>query len=324
MKKILSLLLAGVVALSMVACGNNKEEKETTTSETTKAETTEAENEEVSGKLTDRNGIEYEIPEKIDTIITCAASNTEIISGLGLADKVIAIDQWSSGVEGVSEDLPKFDMSNLDMEQIINLNPDVVFTNEINYVGEEDKYKLLKEAGINVVNVTSATSLDDIMSDISFISKYTETQEKGDALIAEIQSTIDDIKAKVEGISDEPLNVYFEVSPAPEMYSLGNNTFINDIIIICGAKNIYEDQESWIKNSQESVIDANPDVIITSTDYDPDSVNNIKARDGWDVLNAVKNDRVYLVNSNDTSRASQNIVKGIKAIAGAINPDLVD
>lgn len=324
MKKILSLLLAGVVALSMVACGNEKEEKETTTAQSTTVATTEATESEDEGKLTDRNGIEYVIPEKIETIISCAASNTEIIAGLGLADKIIAIDQWSAGVEGIKKDLTQFDMMNLDMEQIINLNPDVVFTNEMNYGGEEDKYKALKDAGINVVNVTSATSLEDIMSDINFLSKYTKSEDKGNELVGDTKNIIDKIKAKVEEISAQPVKVYFEIGGAPNLYSLGNNTFINDIITLCGGKNIYADQQSWINNSEETVIAANPDVIIASTDYDPDSVKNIKARDGWDVINAVKNDKVYLVSGNDTSRASQNIVKGIKDIAEAISPELID
>lgn len=324
MKKILSLLLAGVVALSMVACGSNNEEKETTTAQSTTAETTVANNEEASGKLTDRNDVEYEIPEKIDTIISCAVSNTEILSGLGLADKIIGIDQWSAGVEGVKENLPQFDIQNLDMEQIINLNPDVVFTNEMNYSGQEDKYKVLFEAGINVVNVSSATSLEDIMSDITFLSKYTKTEDKGSELTSDIQGTIDNIKAKVKELSLDPVNVYFEIAPAPDTYSLGNNTYINDMITLCGAKNIYADQENWIKNSQESVIAGNPDIIITNTDYVENPVEEILARDGWDAINAVKNKKVYLVSNNDTSRASQNIVKGIKAIAKAINPELVD
>lgn len=325
MKKILSLLLAGVIALSMVACDNGNEEA--TTSESTTNQTTEAttdDTQEPSGKLIDRNGIEYELPEKIDTIISCAASNTEIISGLGLADKIIAIDQTSVGIEGIKEDLPQFNMMNLDMEQIINLSPDVVFLNDINYVGEEGKYDILKDAGINIVNIASATSLEDIMSDITFLSKYTKTEDKGNELIAEIQTTIDEIKAKVNELSAEPVSVYFEVSPAPDTYSLGNNTFINDIITLCGGENIFADQESWIKIAEESVVAANPDVIITNCDYTETPVEEIKSRDGWDVINAVKNDKVYLVSSNDTSRASQNIVKGIKDIAKAINPDLVD
>ena len=55
--------------------------------------------------------------------------------------------------------------------------------------------------------------------------------------------------------------------------------------------------------------------------YDGYDYNEILSRAGWDVINAVKNSRIVSVDSNATSRGSQNIVKGIEEISKAIVPD---
>ena len=36
--------------------------------------------------------------------------------------------------------------------------------------------------------------------------------------------------------------VYFEIGPSPNLYSFGNSTFLNEMIEIIGAENIFKDE----------------------------------------------------------------------------------
>jgi len=324
MKRILSTLIAGIMILSVVACGkeNNSSKADTTTKapESSQADSSIAED----GKIIDREGNEIEIPKSLDKIISTSPTNTEILVGLGLTDKIIATDLYSSDVEGIKEGIASLDMFNLDMEKIIALKPDAVFLNEISLAGEGDKYAPLKEAGIKVLYIPAAVSLQGIMDDITFISQYTNTQDKGKELVKSIKDTMELVSGKVKLLSSNPPKVYFEISASPSFYSFGNGTYLNEIIELCGGVNIYADQKSWIANTEESILNANPDVIISNVAYDGYSYTEINDRAGWAVLNAVKNKNVYLVDTNATSRASQNVVKGIKEIANAIHPGIIE
>ena len=96
------------------------------------------------------------------------------------------------------------------------------------------------------------------------------------------------------------------------------------MVEIVGAENIFADQDAWISPSEESVIDANPDVILTTVNYVENPTDEIKSREGWEHINAVKNNEVYYIDSDSASRPTQNIIKALNEIAKAIYPDKYD
>lgn len=333
--KFLSLVLAGILAAAMTACGNanyTPDGGEITTSEITEpAETvvneTEVETEGTAAEtdsadsVIDREGNLVDIPAEINSIISAAPSVTEILSGLGLADKIIAADIYSADVEGIDPAVCTLDFYNLNIEELIALAPDVIIINGISDTGTADPYAELKEAGTNVVYIPSAVSLDGIKDDIAFLAAYTRTAETGDELIGAIDSCISDISAKAANITEKK-SVYFETSSAPYLYTTGSGTFLNEIIELVGAENIYGGESGWLSNSEETVIAGNPDVIITSVSYEGYDFNEITAREGWNAVSAVKNGDVYQVGANETNRASQHIVDGINEIASAVYPEI--
>lgn len=335
--KLLSLVLAGVLALALTACNNANQTSDggvITTSEITEAEETTVETAEVSDVLEeteetvaearsiiDREGNEIVVPEEINTIISAAPSVTEILTGLGEADKIIAADMYSADVAGIDPAICTLDFYNLNTEELIALAPDVIVINGISETGDSDPYKDLKDAGVNVVYIPSSTSIEAIKEDIKFLAEYTGTTDKGDELIASIDAAVADVTAKAATITEKK-SVYFEIGAAPYLYTCGKNTFIDEIITLIGAENIYGGEEGWISNSDETVIAGNPDVIITNVMYDGYDYNEIKTRAGWDVITAVQNGAVYQVDANATSRPSQYVVDGIYAVAKAVYPEI--
>ena len=300
-KKLLSLLLC-LVMLFTVACNNS-----------TKEET-----------VTDREGNEVTIPTNIEKIVSTAPSNTEILTALGMGDKIVCMDTYSEGIEGVNEDVVKMDFSAPDAEEIIGLDPDIIIASGYNKAGSsDDPFKSLSDAGIPVVYIPSSESIEGIYKDIEFVASVVNQEDKGKEIIDGMKSDIEKITAIGKTIKDKK-KVYFEIGPAPTLYSVGNSTFINEMIEIVGAENIFAKENSWISPSEESVIDANPDVILTTVNYVENPTEEIKSREGWEHINAIKNNQVYSIDSNSASRPTQNIIKALKEIAKAVYPDQYD
>ena len=300
-KKILSLLATFVMAMMIfVGCSS----KPTT--------------------MQDREGNEFNLPAEINTIISTAPSNTEVLVGLGLADKLVAVDKYSADVEGVSKDLPKIDFRNPDAEAIIALNPDIVIASGHNKAGDEDPFALIKEAGIPVAYIPSSYSIEGIYGDIEFIASLTDTEKEGKELVNSMKKEVDAIKAIGDTIQDKK-NVYFEIGAGSGLYTFGNETFLNEMIETIGATNIFGEENSWITVNPEAVIDANPDVILANTPGTNEAgltaVEDIVSREGWDTITAVKNGDVYQIDKNSSSRGSQNIIKALKEMAKAVYPD---
>lgn len=274
--------------------------------------------------MQDREGNEFNVPKEVNTIISTAPSNTEVLVALGLADKLVAVDKYSADVEGISEDLPKIDFRNPDAEAIIALNPDIVIASGHNKSGDEDPFALIKEAGIPVAYIPSSYSIDGIYGDIEFIASLTDTEKEGKDLINSMKKEVEAIKAIGDTITDKK-NVYFEIGAGSGLYTFGNETFLNEMIETIGATNIFGEENSWITVTPEAVIDANPDVILANTPGTNEAgltaVEDIKSREGWDTIAAVQNGDVYQIDKNSSSRASQNIIKALKEMAKAVYPD---
>ena len=267
--------------------------------------------------VTDWEGTEVNIPTKIEKIISTAPSNTEVLMALGLGDKLVAIDKYSTDIEGINTELPQIDFLNPDAETIIGLEPDIVIASGHNKTGSvEDPFKAISEAGIPVVYIPSSDSIDGIYKDIEFIADVVNERSKGKEIVDDMKAQVEEIKA----ITDKK-SVYFEISPAPYLSSFGKSTFLNEMIEIIGAKNIFENEEGWVSPTAEAIIDANPDVIITNAGYMENPTEEIKSRDAWENINAIKNNEVYLVDQNASSRPSQNVIKALEQMAKAVYPE---
>lgn len=270
----------------------------------------------------DPSGGKVPLPENVETIVALAPSLNETLVDLGLGDKIIGYDTESEGTDGLNPDAAKFDIVNPDLETLAAIEPDIVFTTGLSYYDADDPYKPLADAGICVVNVPTPDSLEAVKKDIVFIAEAAGVPEKGKELAADFDSQLEAIKKTAESIPEsERKSVYFEISAAPEMYSTGSDTYLNEIIELIGARNILSDESGWMPVSGEAVAAADPDVILTNVNYIDDPVGEIMSRDGFSRISAVKNGEVYAVDNRSSSLPNENIVKAAKQMAWALYPE---
>ena len=268
----------------------------------------------------DPSGAEISVPEQIESIAVLAPSLAEIVVALGHGDQIVAYDINSIGLEGLSADLPALDTVSPDIEQLLALHPDVLMVSNLSLYDAENPYQQLIDNGICVVCVPTSDSIADIQSDIAFVAAVLDEAQTGEALISEMQREIDRIAAIGAGITEKK-TVYFEISAAPYMYSFGTGVFLNELIELIGAENILADQEGWLSVGEESVVQANPDVILTNVNYIEDPVQEIMDRSGWNALAAVQNNGVYYIDNMASSLPDQNVVKALTQMAEAIYPE---
>lgn len=300
-KRIISIILC-MVLIFAVGCSSTETEK----------------------TVTDREGNEVTIPTKIERIVSTAPSNTEVLVDLGVADKLVCVDNYSEGIEGLNKDVEKMDFSAPDAEAIIGLEPDIIIASGYNKSGSgDDPFKAVSDAGISVVYIPSSNSINGIYKDIEFLASIVNAEDEGQKIISNMKKEISEIAEKGKTIKDKK-TVYFEIGPAPTLYSIGKDTFVNEMISLIGAENIFKDEESWISPTEESVLDANPDVILTNVNYVDDPVSEIIGRKGWDSITAVKNKDVYSIDADSSSRPTPNIIKALKEMAKAIYPDVYE
>lgn len=256
--------------------------------------------------------------KKIEKIISLSPGVTDILIDLNEAHKIIAADTFSKDILkknniNVSN---VFDMLNPDAEKIISLDSDIIFIN--NLTAFYTKNSLLSLSNPTIITITNSETLKGIEDDIYFLGKVLNADDRAKEVVSNMRTKIKEIKDIGDTITNKK-TVYFEISALPNLYSFGSNVYLDDIINIIGAKNIFSNRNEWISVSEEDVVYLNPDIIFTSVDYVDNPVAEITNRAAWRDINAVKTSKVFFVEG--TSLPTHNIVSSIILMAKYIYPE---
>ena len=276
-------------------------------------------------QIKDRAGNEIIVSENINKIICLSPSITEILIDIGEAEKIISVDSYSKEILEKnnidSSEMQIFDMMNPDAEKIISLNPDIIFVNTFSVFSGKSSIDAIKSLGLSVAVIPNSDTLIGIEDDIYFLGKVLKLENKAEEIVLEMKENIEKIKSigdKIK-IEENQKNVYFEIGAMPNLYSFGTNVYLDDMINIIGAKNIFEDRNSWIAVSEESILSANPDIIFTSVDYIENPEDEILNRKAWQNIKAIQNKEVYFIPSS--SLPNHNIIKALFLMAKSIYPN---
>lgn len=313
MKRRITALLMSMMLLVLTACGG----------QTVVEEPTEAMSEMTASlPTTDPSGASIVIPDQVDSVVALAPSICEVLVALGVEEKLIGYDLQSVGIAGLPESVPTFDMVNPDVEQLTALAPDMLIVSNLSLYDQEAPYQPLIDAGVCVICVPTSESVEDVRSDIRFLAAALRVSGEGERVVDEMDAELERLSAIVSDIPEEERkSVYFEISPAPYLYSCGSGTYLHEMIELAGGRNVLADQSGWLSVEAETVVADNPDVIFTNVNYTDAPVEEILGREGWAGVSAVMNEDVYYIDNMSSSLPNQNIVTAVEQMAKALYPE---
>jgi len=272
--------------------------------------------------IPDDLGHKINLEEKPERIISLAPANTELLFALNLNKEIVGVTTFADYPQEAKAKEKIGTITEPNIEKIISLEPDLILANSVNKM---ESIERLRELGCKVV-AFDARTVNDTISTIKVVGKLTGQEELAQKIVTDMFLQLAEIKSLVDNKLEECSRpkVFYEIWNQP-LYTAGKNTFIDDIINIAGGINIgAEAKGAWPQYSLEKLLLENPDIYISSPHSAPHkvSVGSIKNRDNYGSLNAVKNDRIYIMNQDIINRASPRIITGLKKVVKAIFPDL--
>ena len=283
MKKLLPvcLLLQGIFLLNLVSC--------------TKKDGTSKAQPQTNNQISIQTVVQY--PQRI---VALSPSAGEILFAVGAEDQIAAVSEFTDyPPEAASKPVVGgFDGKTLSMESILGFKPDFLYLTDgmHNFLIEQ-----LDSYGIKYY-ISKGDSIRAVMQEILDIGMLTGHAEKAVEIVQNMTKKIDGIK-KASSSSTSTLSrpLYYEVWNAPFM-TAGARSFINDIILTSGAKNIFSDiDEAYPIVSEETIIARQPEYILIPASSGI-TVEAVKARNGWSTIPAVKNNKVFLIDDNVYTR----------------------
>jgi iron complex transport system substrate-binding protein len=317
-KKLIIFLMVIVMMISLLGCSS--QETEEPSSENPVEEVEEELNEENDSifpvKIVDGYGVEFTVEEKPEKVVSMAPSFTETLFAIGAGDKVVGVTQFCNYPEEAKEIEEIGDSEGPNLEKIIGLNPDLVLAL---YMSEEERGKL-EDAGINVL-LYDPQDIESVFNSIETVGLAMGLQDETEELLSNMKSKKERIVEKVE--EAESKKVFYEVWHEPLM-TAGPGSFIDQLIGLANGENIAYDAESaYPEYSLELLLERNPQVYLTSDDGFK-TVDDIINRNGYENIEAVQENNIYLLHPDITTRTGPRIIDGLEMIAQAIHPEVFE
>jgi len=198
-------------------------------------------------------------------VISLAPHLTELAFAAGVGESLVGTVDWSDYPPEAAE-LPLIgDAFRYDLEAILALNPDYVLA----WRGGSpvSGVERIGQLGIEIVWIETR-SLDDIARALVTLGKRLGQPETGQQAALELRAELSRLAASDTGETGK--SVFYQVSARP-LYTLGGRHVINEILALCGMKNIFADLdvEAAVIDA-EAVLAAEPDLIIASEENNND------------------------------------------------------
>ncbi|MBK8266880.1 MAG: cobalamin-binding protein [Planctomycetes bacterium] len=296
------------------------------------------------------------IPPPAQRIASLLAGSTEILCGLGLRDRIVAISHEcdfppeitdrprvtfsriasDANSHAIDDQVKRMSASGeslygIDAETLIALHPDLIVTQsqcDVCAVRHADVVSLvqsssaLANAGIVAMN---PSRLDDLFDDIGRIAGTAGLPDKGSAYIAALRSRLDDVVRK------------FETRPRPrvaciewiEPLMIAAN-WMPDLIERAGGRcDLTKAGEHSRYSDWPDLTRSDPDVLIVSPcgfdlQLTLDEAKVLFRRVEWSTLSAVRSKRVFAVDGNAYfNRSGPRLVDSVELLSSLLHDDAI-
>lgn len=266
----------------------------------------------------DEAGRRVDIPAHPKRIVSLAPNITETLFYLGLDKEIVGVTDFSDYPQAALSKPKVGSFINVSIERVVSLNPDLI----IGTVGGNKKeiVERLERLGFPVY-VINPDSFERIFTSVLNIGRVTGKEAEAKILVDGLRKRIGSVASLTKDLKKP--RVFFQLGIDP-IVSAGRDTLHNKLVELAGGMNVTGDVAiKYPRCSVEDVIVKKPEIIMVSTmkrgEYFPRVKNGWKK---WKNIPAVRDDKIYIIESDWIDHSSPRIVEGLERLAVTIHPEL--
>ncbi len=238
-------------------------------------------------------------------IITLAPNLAELVFAAGAGEYLKAVVEYSDFPAAVSQ-IPRIGNAfRIDLEQIIELQPDLVIAWKSG--NPQAALQKLEQLGITVWQM-EITRPEEIADAVESISLAAGTHDHGQALARQMRGRLSALAQKNTGKT--PVEYFYQIAARP-LYTVNGQHIISRSIEVCGGRNVFANLQSLAPQvSRESVILADPQAMIAPEI--PGEPPALQHWEEWPRLQAMQNKAMLYLPADDISRAAPRLLDSIE------------
>jgi iron complex transport system substrate-binding protein len=233
-----------------------------------------------------------------ERIVCLTEETTETLYLLGEERRIVGISGYTVRPARARREKPRVSaFVSAKIDRILALKPDLVLGfSDL----QADIARDLAKAGLNVL-LYNQRSVQEILDMIFQLSALVGAADKGRALVAKLESGLDEIRASARRFAKRP-RVYFEEWDEPMISGI---RWVSELVELAGGEDVFADQShsqaasGRIIRDASEVIRRQPDVILASWCGKKFRPERVAARPGWHAIGAVRAGELHEIKSAD-------------------------
>ncbi len=207
--------------------------------------------------LTDQCFRTVELLNRPLRIVSLVPSQTELLVDLGLEEHLVGITRFCVHPVGLTDRITVVGgTKKIVTSRLYELQPDLIICNK-----EENTPEIVLACdGIAPTYVSDIATLEDALEMIADLGKLTGTTFKSKSIINAIKIAFNGLR-----VAKTPVTALYLIWQNPYM-SVGADTFIHDMMLRAGLKNICESTTRYPELQLEEIIALQPEVILLSSE----------------------------------------------------------
>ncbi len=249
-------------------------------------------------------------------LVTIFSSNTELVAALGLADRIVGVEEYTRFPPEVVN-LPKVGgRLGFSVDAVVALRPDLVIVTP----ARQAAYQLvepMERIGVPVM-VLLSRSVGEVLDNIRLVGRAAGVPERGEALSAALQQRLDRVAARVAS------------QPAPRLVMVtgrvGNgmllvardDTYTGEAMLKAGGRFALAGRGVVPQVSPEAILASDPDMLLFAGTRA--ALDDLVRLPGWRDLRAVREGRAITVSRSEFLIPGPRTIDGIESLARILHP----
>jgi len=252
---------------------------------------------------------------KIPTrIVSLNPATTEILFTLGAGSRLVGrtkYDLWPDSAQFI----PALgDGIRPNVEVVLGTRPDLV----ILYASEDNRAAAgrFRAAGVNTLSL-KIDHISDFRRSTALLGAIVGDSARARIVTDSVYRSLERVRSATAGLRRP--TVFWHVWDAP-LITIGGGSFMNELVDIAGARNVYADIEGPSESiSLEDVAKRNPDFILAG----PIGASQIGNDPRWKIVRAAREGRVLVVDTLLVARPSVRLGEAAVSLARLLHPGVV-
>ncbi len=253
------------------------------------------------------------VTQSFRRIVSLNPTTTEILFSLGAGDRLVGRsewDQWPSAAQRVAAVGPGLRPN---VEAVLSRRPDLV----VLYASADNRAAAsqMRAAGVATIAL-KVDRVSDFHGAVRLLGNVTGLGTAASAIVDSVDVVLRRVRAATS--RDGRPTVFWHVWDAP-IITIGQGSYLNELVEIAGAKNVYSDlRVPSPQVSLEDIARRNPEFILAG----PVGARVLASDPRWQVVPAVAQRRILVVDTALVGRPSVNLGAAAVSLARLLHPRL--